>query len=204
MKYIIITTIATLILIFVVFVLVVHNYTKTNEDCRVANHNLRTVLNLVEIQENTKHLSLKDISAKDENNTSGTFQELFSQPKFLIRIANVGCLSCINSFIENLPIVNQLIDSIGVKNACFILPDLLPREILKFKNDNNIQADVIRIPAGEIPVPMESTEYIIPCYFLLIDNENTIIDCFIPISDIPNMQSIFLSSIIRFFKTFPK
>ena len=79
------------------------------------------------------------------------------------------------------------------------MPDVLPREILKFKNDNHIRTDVIRIPAGKIPVPMESTEYIIPCYFLLIDNNNTIIDCFIPISDIPSMQSQFLSSIVRFF-----
>ena len=80
----IITTVAILVLIIAIFALV-NSYTKTNEysrDSKVANHNLNTVFNLFEIQESTKYLSLKELSAKYDNNTQVHFKSYLVNPNF--------------------------------------------------------------------------------------------------------------------------
>lgn len=146
--------------------------------------NIKTNPNLYLLTESGDKISIKSI-----------------RNKFVIRFRDIGCSSCVQSFIDHIEEMNKFINGIGTDNVVLLINTDNVRDIVIFKKKNKIPCNIYALSLNQLPTEiLDKDENIMAAYYyFIISNRYLIQNIFIPIQNFQERNDLYIESIGQYF-----
>lgn len=172
------------------------------EKDRMAAYNLSQLQTICNQQLQTENVLLNgSVYLFEENGDSVQMQKVMGQEdKFVIRFNDAGCTSCIEDFIQKLPLMKNFIQEIGSENVVIFLNTTNPRNVTVFKRQHKLDCSIYALPIGNLDAPIEKRDEIVAYYYFVLSDKGIMENCFIPVKGLEERNDVYLNSIKRKFQ----